>query len=186
MSERRKKGFNIVITFLIITILIGIGWIMKKNIEMRIYDMTHSLKSGSQAPAFEIENLKEEIVTLNKLKGKVVLINFWAIYCSLCKEELPMIQSIHEKYSEDELVVLTINKDNDIDKVISFMDENDYTFPVAMENKEMIDSYCGGWIPYVVLIDKEGIVHYTHRGYRAGDEQELISEVENLLGDISQ
>ena len=55
-----------------------------------------------------------------------------------------------------------------------------------MENKEMTDSYGGGWIPYVVLIDKEGIVYYTHRGYRVGDEQELISEIENLLGEINK
>ncbi|MBU2597810.1 MAG: TlpA family protein disulfide reductase [Actinobacteria bacterium] len=186
MNGRRNKYIKVITVFLLSIILIGVGWIMRKNIEMRIYDMTHSLKTGSKAPDFKIENLKKEIVTLNKLKGKVVLINFWAIYCPPCKEELPVIQSIHEKYNEDELVVLTINKDNNIDKVISFMDENDYSFPVAMENKEMTDSYGGGWIPYVVLIDKQGIVCYAHRGYRVGDEQELISEIENLLGDISQ
>lgn len=140
-----------------------------------------SPKVSNTAPNFILNNLDSEEIELNKLKGKVVLIDFWAIFCKPCIIALPKTQEIHEKYSEDELVVLAINVREKEDKIKSFINENGYTFKVLIADTNIIKDYGVRSIPFTVLIDEKGTISYTRLGYRPGWEQTLIYEIEKLL-----
>lgn len=184
--DNRKKG---IIILLVITVIMSIvfllGYLLMLNIQ-KPFMMKSSLKTGIEAPNFTLKNLNGEDVELSQIKGNIVLIDFWAVWCKPCVRKLPSVQSIHEKYGEESLVVLAINVSEKEEKIKSFIEENNYTLPVLIGNKTVSNDYGAHAIPFVVLIDKEGTIRYTELGYRQGSEQKLINEIEKLLEEISK
>ena len=115
--------------------------------------------------------------TLSDYKGKVVFLNFWATWCPPCKQEIPHIDEIYKEYNsnKDEVVILGItnpktdeypqNADEKKEDIISFLDENQYTFPTVFdETGEVFDKYYINAFPTTFMIDKEGNVY----GYAPG------------------
>jgi len=176
MNNRKKGIIILMIIAIFIVAVFVLGFIFIQNFQGK------SIETDIEAPNFTLKNLNGEDVELSQLKGKVVLIDFWATYCKPCIIALPKIQEIHEKYSEDELVVLAINTGDKEDEIKSFIKENGYTFEILMADKDMPGDYGVRAIPFTILIDKQGNISYTRIGYRPGGGQALISEIDKLLG----
>ena len=119
------------------------------------------------APDFTLTDQYGNIHTLADYKGKTVFMNFWATGCGPCKSELPDIQKIYEQYSQEEsdVVILTFaapNYGNETDEsgIISFLDENEYTFPVLMDTTtEVFMAYGISAFPTTYMIDVDGNVY---------------------------
>ncbi|MBU2597812.1 MAG: TlpA family protein disulfide reductase [Actinobacteria bacterium] len=190
--DNRKKGIIIlIIVAILIVVVFALGFLFIQNILSKFSEFpsimgTKSIETGIEAPNFTLKNLNGEDVELSQIKGNIVLIDFWAVWCKPCVGKLPYIQSIHEKYGEESLVVLAINVSEKEEKIKSFIEENNYTFPVLIGNKTVSNDYGAHAIPFVVLIDKEGTIRYTELGYRQGSEQKLINEIEKLLEETSK
>ncbi len=110
--------------------------------------------------------------TLSDYKGKVVFLNFWATWCPPCKEEMPHIEELYKEYNlnEDEIVILGVanpkteeypnNQDEEADKIIEFLDDNQYTFPVVFdETGDLLNQYHITAFPTTFMIDKEGNIY---------------------------
>src|SRR5262245_10675562 len=124
-------------------------------------------------------------LTLKSLKGKVVVIDFWAFDCDPCIETMPHVIDLHNKYSKDGLVVIgfhtpRIDIEHDVTKLRAAVEKMGIQFPVVVDDKEKIfrDYLCDLW-PSQFVIDQQGIVRYSHGG--VGRYQEMEEAIQKLL-----
>jgi peroxiredoxin len=142
-----------------------------------------ALSAGSRAPEIELADLSGKVVKLSDLKGKVVLVDFWASWCVPCKEELPVLESLHKKYAADGLVIIGVNADSERDNMTKFLRRTKLSFTVVHDvERKVAGRYAPSKMPSSYLIDRSGLVRYVHAGYRAGDGEKLESEIKSLLG----
>lgn len=190
-ENRRKKATIVIVSILIGTIILlgGLYIILAIQMSNRFQGMTGAgLETGTVAPDFILKNLNGDDVQLSQFRGKVVLIDFWAVFCKPCVIALPKIQEIHKKYNDKELVVLAINVSEDKNKIQKFIEENGYTFQVLLDsgNMNVQKNYGVIGIPHTYIIDKQGKVAYSRIGYGQGSEKPLISEIDKLLKETSE
>jgi peroxiredoxin len=140
---------------------------------------------AQQAPDFSLRNLSNEEVTLSDLKGSVVLINFWATWCGPCQVEMPHLQRLHEELKDDGLVVLAISVDEarTASRVKPHIKSKGFTFPVLLDTStEVVTQYNPQkTLPYSVLVDRRGNIHWRHNGYSPGDEAEIAVKIRELI-----
>lgn len=109
------------------------------------------------APDFTLRDTAGNRVTLSQLKGKVVLLDFWATWCGPCRQSMPSVQKLHEEYASKGLQVLGVNVDEDPSSVAAFAGKMGITYPVLLAGGTGVDSEYGvTGIPAFLLLDKEG------------------------------
>ena len=125
---------------------------------------------GKVAPDFQLKDMEGKSVSLSDLRGKAVLLNFWATWCPFCRAERPTIQQIHQEWQSKGLVVLTIDIINSRTtetpaNLVDFMQKNNYSFPVLLDENQMVTkSYFIRQTPTNFLIDKDGIIREINVG----------------------
>lgn len=116
------------------------------------------------APDFELETLSGDSVRLSELRGKPVLINFWATWCGPCRLEMPMIQARYSA-NKDKFTVLAVNFDEPVETVRPYVQELGLTFPVLLDPGGAVQQlYRVRGYPTSVLVDADGIVRIRHIG----------------------
>ncbi len=140
---------------------------------------------------FTLKNLNGQAVTLSSLKGKVVVIDFWATWCGPCKSSFPYLQKVHDKYKNNDKVVFlaldTWEHQKDYDATLAnakkFIEDNKYTFTVLIDEK-VVDKYEVDGIPTKFIIDKKGAIAFKSVGFMGPDmEEELTQQIELLLAE---
>lgn len=125
------------------------------------------VESGDRAtPAFAYDLLDGGAVTSEQLRGKVVLVNFWATWCPPCRVEMPLLQQMAERHAAAGLVVLGLSRDLDgPDKVRAFLAERGITYPVAIVGFEAERTFGGlrGY-PTSFLLDRSGRIRHKALG----------------------
>lgn len=143
-----------------------------------------ALSIGAKAPEIELNGLNGESVRLGDHKGSIVLVNFWATWCEPCKEELPRLESLHQKYKDQGFVVLGVNLDikRDQRRARALVERLGLSFPIALDPEQTIPPrYQPSKMPSSYLIDALGNIRFKHEGYRAGDEEKLDEAIQRLL-----
>lgn len=133
---------------------------------------------GSTAPDFTLPNLEGEPVALSSLRGKPVVINFWATWCAPCKEEMPLLESTSQQLG-DQVVFLGVDYAEGKDVVQSFVSELGLTFPILLDSDGAVaDRYYVRNYPTTLFVDAEGVV----RAQRVGllDEDLLEKYLETI------
>ncbi|MBS1517897.1 MAG: TlpA family protein disulfide reductase [Bacteroidetes bacterium] len=134
---------------------------------------------------FTLQDLDNNDITLDELiKQGPVMISFWATWCAPCKEEMKKLQPIYEKYKDQGFTYLAVNQDNQksIAKVKSFINTNNYTFPVVLDlDKKVFEAYGGIGMPYSILIDMNKNIAAKHLGYITGDDKKIEKEIQEVL-----
>ncbi len=121
-------------------------------------------KVGAHAPDFELQNLSGEAIALSELRGKPVLINFWATWCGPCRLEMPDLQKIYE-LNEGDFLVLAVNADEEKRIVERFAKDIGITFDVLLDPGGNVQSlYQLRGYPTSYLLDAEGIIRVQHIG----------------------
>jgi peroxiredoxin len=138
------------------------------------------------APEFSLEDLEGNTIALADLKGKTIVVDFWATWCGPCIRSFPAMQKAVDKFKDDETVkFLFINTwergEGVKEKVVKFIEEKDVTFHVLMdlENK-VVEAYGVEGIPTKFVVDKNGKIRFKSVGFM-GDDQELVDELSLMI-----
>ncbi|MDQ3623822.1 MAG: redoxin domain-containing protein [Verrucomicrobiota bacterium] len=120
---------------------------------------TSNMAVGQQAPDFSLTDHKGQAVSLASLRGKYVLIDFWATWCGPCKEVMPVVARAHEEFRGKGLEVLGISIDEDGQKFLSYVNANGFAYPQLHDpDMAVANAYHVQAIPSIFLINKEGVV----------------------------
>jgi len=122
-------------------------------------------KVGSPAPDFTLPTLGGGQVKLSDLKGRPVLINFWATWCPPCRYEMPAIEAMYQKYKEQGLVVIGVDVQEPENLVAAFVQQYGLTFTIALDsNGEVSSVYRVRAFPTTYFVNPEGVIQDMHRG----------------------
>lgn len=143
---------------------------------------------GDRAPDFDVTPIagSRTPISLHGLRGTVVVVDFWGTFCGPCKQSFPKLEGLRARYAERGLRVVGISEDeaDDRAKIPSFAATYGAKFAIAWdEDKSIARQYKPETMPSTFVIDRKGIVRYTHLGYHDGDELQLEKEVKDLLAE---
>ena len=143
-----------------------------------------ALAPDDDPPPIDMPDQAGKKVDLNELKGKVVLVDFWASWCGPCKQEMPVLEELHKKYAKEGLVIVGVNIDNNPKKMTNFLRGTPVTFRVVHDRKLAVASkYEPGTMPSSYFIARDGKIRYVHEGFRKKDAGELEERVKGLLAE---
>jgi cytochrome c biogenesis protein CcmG/thiol:disulfide interchange protein DsbE len=137
---------------------------------------------GAAAPSFELSSPSgKQKISLASYAGKVVVVDFWATWCTPCHESFPVYQRIAEKYGS-KVAVIGISVDEDPAGIAKFAKETGAKFPIVWDDGQITSkSYQPPTMPTSYVIDASGIVRFVHSGFHSGEEQEIETELDSLL-----
>ena len=165
-----KKISLSAIVLLCVLILSGCGSVTPKA-EPPTPSVPEGITIGKRALDFKLQTLAGDSILLSGLRGKPVLVNFWATWCVPCKTEMPYLQQINDSYSSKGLVVLTVDWKEKPETIQKFMTSNNLSMTVAMDiDGKVAQAYAVGAIPTTFLIDKDGIIRQKITGAFANKE----------------
>lgn len=135
--------------------------------EERQIEATTLVKVGQVAPDFSVEMLDGRTIKLSELRGKVVMLCFWATWCPPCRQEMAHLQEgVIDHFAGKDLVVLPISRGEKREVVEKFIADNGYTFGVGLDPERAIyDMYASNFVPRTFIINKAGRVVYRVAGY---------------------
>ena len=141
------------------------------------------VKVGDDVPEFVVEMFDGQKINIKDLKGKIVLINFWATWCPPCQEELKRVQKeILDRFKGKDFVFLAISREESKEQVKKFRERNGYTFPMGLDPERKIYSkFATATIPRNFIIDKKGKIVEIEVGYTKEAFAKMIEKLERLL-----
>ena len=138
--------------------------------------------TGQTAPDFVLKSATGENLRLSEYRGDVVMINFWATWCGPCRQEMPLLDELYDRYQRVGFNLLGINIDDDSRRAMAMVNELGISFPVLFdEDKKVSKLYEVETMPLTILLDREGTVRHVHHGYQPGYEQKYLNEIRSLL-----
>lgn len=144
-------------------------------------EATTLIHAGDMAPDFTVEMLDGSKVTLSELRGKVVLVGFWATWCPPCRQELSHMQKdVIDRFAGKDLVVLPISRGEKRKTVEEYIAKMGYTFPIGLDGDQSIyRKYASNYIPRSFVVGRDGKVVYVAVGY---DEQ-IAKEIDAAISE---
>lgn len=131
------------------------------------------LEKGNFAPDFELKTLDGKTMKLSELRGKKVIINFWATWCPPCRAEMPEMQKFHEEYG-DEVVIAAVNattSEKNIENVHAFVKDFGLTFPILLDDTNEVNmTYSIVSIPTSFFVDTSGMIQQKFIGAMSYDQ----------------
>lgn len=138
--------------------------------------------TGRPAPDFALKSSTGENLRLSEYRGDVVMINFWATWCGPCRQEMPLLDDLYNRYERVGFNLLGVNIDDDSNRAMDMIRELGVNFPVLFDaSKEVSKMYRVDAMPVTVIVDREGTVRYVHQGYKPGYEEKYLDQVRSLL-----
>jgi peroxiredoxin len=135
------------------------------------------------APNFTLQSNAGGQVSLASLKGKVVMVNFWATWCVPCRQEMPHLQALYQRYESLGFELLAVNVEkNNAEGARKWLEETPVTFPVLFDPENQVTKlYKVQTMPSTVLIGRDGTMRFIHHGYKPGYENDYQTQVRALL-----
>jgi len=141
-----------------------------------------AVKVRQIAPDFTLASNKGSNIRLKDLRGKVVMINFWATWCAPCRKELPLLNNLYNKYKGKGFVLLGVNIDEHSKQAQKMISELKINFPVLFDHTQTTsEAYDLQAMPSTFIVDKNGVVRFSHYGYKTGYEKRYERDVKSLL-----
>lgn len=141
-----------------------------------------ALDPGARAPEIGMRDLEGNQVTIASLRGRVVVVDFWASWCEPCADSMPVYQRLYTTYRERGLTIVGVSQDQRVDNARQFAGRHHLSFPVVFdEGHAVANRYRPPRMPTAYVIDRGGIVRHVHAGYRSSDAAQLESQIRALL-----
>jgi peroxiredoxin len=140
--------------------------------------------AGSEAPDFVLRSASGQNHRLSEYRGRVVLLSFWASWCGECRSQLESLTALHDRYQGWGLEFLTVSLDRDLKQVGDAATSLGVRFPALHDAAGAVgERYAVDRMPYLLLIDQNGIVREEFTGYRKGEEASYVERARALLGE---
>jgi cytochrome c biogenesis protein CcmG, thiol:disulfide interchange protein DsbE len=140
------------------------------------------VKPGQAAPDFDGATLSQQPLKLSSLRGKVVLLDFWASWCEPCKKELPLLSQLAPRLRQKGSEIVAVNIDDDKKNAEDFVRAKGIRLTVVSDGSKKI---VGRWeppkMPSSFVIDKSGVVRAINGGFEPGDESKLEAQLMALV-----
>ena len=138
--------------------------------------------AGAEAPDFVLKSVGGENLRLSEYRGEVVLINFWTSWCGDCRESMPALNDLYQRYREVGFQVLSVNVDRKREDAAEMAANLGMRHPVLFdEGRKVSKQYEIDSLPVMLLVDREGIVRHVNEGYRRGHEAIYLQQLRALL-----
>ncbi len=141
-----------------------------------------AILTSGPAPDFTLHSVAGPNLRLHEQRGQVVMLNFWASWCGPCRQEMPQLDRLYEKYHAAGFQLLGVNVDEDIRNASGVSSKLGVHFPVLLDTEKKVSRlYDLSTMPSTVLIDRDGRVRYVHHGYKDGYEHTYEEQIRELL-----
>ena len=165
-------------------LVVLLAWMSRDNI--------NPVVAGSPAPDFAVHDLQGTPKSLGEYRGKVLLLNIWATWCTPCKEEMPSMQRLYDEIQDEDFQVLAVSIDrapqdhdptNPLDgKLRAFADSLGLTFTILHDpSGEISVTYQTTGVPESYLVDRQGIIMEKISGPRAWDAPRSVEHIRSVL-----
>ena len=139
------------------------------------------------APPIWAPQADGKMTGLKHLRGKVVLVDFWASWCAPCRESLPQLDAWHRELGARGFSVLAVNVDTEQRKALAFLQQKPVSYPVVYDPQGYWpEQYAVKGMPSGYLVDRSGRVRAVHSGYKAKDLPRIRQEIEALLAETGR
>jgi thiol-disulfide isomerase/thioredoxin len=136
------------------------------------------------APNFTLQTLDGQEVTLSHLKGKVILLDFWATWCGPCRESIPHLIQLYKTYQKDGLEVIGMNVEKgEMDAVRRFVKSMDIPYPITLSPDDVQRDYRVSGLPTTIFIDKQGRIREKMVGFTSEIAKQTTARVVTLLSE---
>ncbi len=136
------------------------------------------------APELNLPRYGGGSVNLAELRGRVVLVNFWAVWCPPCRKEMPSMERLSKMMASRPFTILASNAGETPDRIQSFLNEVPLSFPILLDrDSERMKAWRVFVLPTSFLIDKQGQIRYSLSGHIEWDEPEAVAIIEKLLAE---
>ena len=141
------------------------------------------VKPGEPAPNFQLRDMNGRTMSLSELRGKVVLLNFWATWCGPCRVEMPAMERLYRAYDRKDFEILAVSTDaQGVAVTRPFQEENKLTFPILHDSDFRVGlSYGARTLPMTFMVDRQGIVRQHIFGARDWEAPEAHQLIEMLM-----
>ena len=138
---------------------------------------------GDRVPEFTVNTLDGKTIDISALRGKVVVIQFFATWCSPCQQELPVVQEkIWDIWKDRKFMLVCIGREHSMVELKEFLKDKKYTFPMAPDpDRDIYKKFATMYIPRIYIVDREGKIAYQSKGYAEEEFQQLLEVVGRLL-----
>ncbi len=164
-------------------------------ISLSISTAIQAKELAGKMPDFTLAQAKGPDIRLDKLKGQVIMMNFWATWCGPCRQEMPELETLYQRYKNSGFLILGINIENSNNvkkrkEIEDFIIETNLSFPILYDlnkevttiiEKDFINKRMG--MPTTIFLDRNGNARFFHEAYRPGDENKYEKVIEILLSE---
>ena len=159
-DTRPGPSLKLSLTILFVVIAATLVILLLRNERESTVTSIKQIQVGLPAPNFTFPDLNGQQVSLSEHRGKVVLVNIWATWCPPCRQEMPSMQKLYERFNGENFEILAVSIDaTGREAVAPFVRTMNLTFPIMLDPKEVIRPLYGiTGVPESFIIDKEGIV----------------------------
>lgn len=177
--------------FIVLVVGLGIAFLIWKSGQTGVPKeppkSAESQIEGTPAPDFTLPDLNGINHTLSNYKGKVVFLNIWATWCQPCKDEMPSMEKLHQRFKEKDFVMLAVSIDKDGKKSVEpFMKEYKLTFPALLDPAGTTSKlYKTTGVPETFIIDKKGTVIHKVIGPRDWGTDSVFGVFEKIISDTT-
>ncbi|PAW95356.1 hypothetical protein CKK33_18370 [Mucilaginibacter sp. MD40] len=133
-------------------------------------------------PSFILKDKNGKRIKLTELKGKILLINFWATWCAPCREEMPGLDKLYRHFKDDKNVIfITVDMDHNLQKSLAFMSSNRLMLPVYVAESRIPADFIGDAIPTTVILDQSGKIVFKQEGGLDFNDENFIKYLKSLI-----
>ena len=174
------KSLSIVLIVLLTLTLNSQLVLAKPAVQKKTQTLT-KVAGNPDAPDFNLEDQDGNFVKLSGLKGKAIIVNFWATWCPPCRKEMPSMQRAWETLKQEDIEMLAINVGEDSDLIFAFTAEYPVDFPLLMDrDSKVVREWRVRGLPTTFIINPEGKIVYQAIGDREWDSPDLLEQIRQL------
>ena len=158
--------------------------LLRRFAAMTLMLVVSAMASATDGPApdFSLPDKSGTMLSLSAFSGQVVLLNFWASWCGPCREEMPLLDALQQRYESLGFTMLGINVEEDSSAADRFLQSTPVSFPILYDRENSVSKlYDVIAMPSTVLIGRDGRVRYVHHGYEPGYENDYQNQIRELV-----